>query len=672
MKLELSVKNQSIETSGITKDYKQAFCEYIWNGFEANATHVDIKFEYNKLGGVNEVIIQDDGDGIKYETISDTFGTFLASQKNGLSLQMKSKANKGKGRFSCFGFASDIQWDTTVVSEDELVAYHIFLNSANKNECELTEPIKVDASTGTIVKITGIDDLNENDVNFEALEDTFLKAFAWYLYLNKDKGLSLTINGQKIDYTKYIDLDNSITETSILESNIFIITLVVWQEKIKENFCSYYLDEQGALCGKDTTKFNRNTVNFNHSVYVKSSFFNGKDNISLNKSVTEIDGQISIDEAEKENKILKNLRKKLQELICQRMDDYMIKRADKAIDDMIKRDSFPSFSNDIYGEMRKKDLIQVTKELYRLESSIFYNLKPIQEKSFLSFLNLLLNSEERENILSIVEEIVELSAEQRASFSDILKRTKLSNIVDSIKFIEDRYRVIEALKRIIYDLTDYANERDHVQKIVEQHYWLFGEQYNLVTSDQRMQKALEQYLYLLYGDSAPQAVLTPDEEEMRRMDIFACAARKAEDATGTEIQENLVVELKAPKITLTKKVLRQIEDYMDFVRKQPQFNSQYRRWKFIAVCKDVDDDVRSRYIAKEAMGKKGLVACIENYEVYALTWDDVFKSFEIRHSFLLDKLKMDQAAIAADLEASAGCIQSRNTANIITHEICTA
>ena len=63
------------------------------------------------------------------------------------------------------------------------------------------------------------------------------------------------------------------------------------------------------------------------------------------------------------------------------------------------------------------------------------------------------------------------------------------------------------------------------------------------------------------------------------MDIFLCGARKTEDSVGDEIQENLVIELKAPKVVLTKKVLRQIEDYMDFVRKQPQFNTQLCRWE---------------------------------------------------------------------------------------------
>ena len=99
MKLGLSVNNQSVETSGITKDYKEALCEYVWNGFEANATHVELTFTENELGGISQVQISDNGNGIQYETLQDTFGAFLASQKSGLSLQLKSKANKGKGRF---------------------------------------------------------------------------------------------------------------------------------------------------------------------------------------------------------------------------------------------------------------------------------------------------------------------------------------------------------------------------------------------------------------------------------------------------------------------------------------------------------------------------------------------------------------------------------------------
>ncbi|MCD8196267.1 MAG: hypothetical protein LUE24_03755, partial [Lachnospiraceae bacterium] len=237
---------------------------------------------------------------------------------------------------------------------------------------------------------------------------------------------------------------------------------------------------------------------------------------------------------------------------------------------------------------------------------------------------------------------------------------------DTIKFIEDRYKVIELLKSIVYDLTKFANERDHVQKIVEQHFWLFGEQYNLASADQRMQKALDQYRNILYGEEDITAKLNPDAENERRMDIFLCNTRNVDTAFETTLEENIVVELKAPRISLTKKVLRQVEDYMDFVRRQPQFNSELRRWKFIAVCKEVDAYVKEQYEAFEDKGKVGLVFQVDKCEIYALTWDDIFKSFDIRHKLMLERLKYDRERVANELMAEVGNIEGREKADALT------
>ena len=66
MILKLSVNNQSVESSGITKDYKDALCEYVWNSFEANATAVAIDCIPNELTGSAEIVITDNGNGIAY------------------------------------------------------------------------------------------------------------------------------------------------------------------------------------------------------------------------------------------------------------------------------------------------------------------------------------------------------------------------------------------------------------------------------------------------------------------------------------------------------------------------------------------------------------------------------------------------------------------------------
>ncbi len=667
MILQLSVKNQSIESSGITNDYKEAICEYIWNGFEAHATEVNIDYSLNIASGVSELSISDNGAGIVYDDLSDTFGAFLTSQKNLLSLKMKSRANKGKGRFSFSAFATGAKWITTYKDSDsvEYKAYEIILENDKKEVLSYTEP-KVSAirKAGTKVEFDNIFSLTAENMAFEVLEPALLKEFAWFLYLCKGRNLKININGKPIEYEKYINTEFSEKTITTIAGSRFEVTLIVWAEAIKEKFCCYFFDSKDEVKSIETTSFNRNTVEFNHSVFVKSDFFDGQENDCMEME----SDQISLFTDEDDKKVYKELKKFIAKFIEKKIGNYMSQKADDAVRQMIEeRKTFPKFPDDPYGKMQKQDLEKVTKEIYKIEPKIFYKLKPVQEKSLLGFLNLLLNSRERENVLTIVEQIVELTPEQRQDFSDMLRKTKLENVIETIKFVQDRYKVIELLRTIVFDMTQYANERDHIQKIVQQHFWLFGEQFNLASADERMKNALEKYINILYGVKDIEATLDEDAEQERRMDIFMCNVRDIEASFRTTMEENIIVELKAPKVILSKKVLRQIEDYMDFVRKQPNFNSEYRRWKFIAVCKEVDEDVKGRYKTFEDKGKIGLVIQVENYEVYALTWDDVFKSFELRHAPLLKRLNYDREKLAKELMKEIENEEGRDKVNALTN-----
>lgn len=667
MRLPLSVNNQSVDSSGITSDYKEAICEYIWNGFEANAAKVSIDYVQNEILGIEELTIKDDGDGISYDELNETFGAFLTSKKRLLSLKAKSKINKGKGRFSFTAFAGNAIWETTYKDQEEYKHFTILMTADAKDVVECSEPeIVEEHKTGTSVRLTNVDSLSIENMNFEVIEPILLKEFAWFLYLYKGKNLEIIFHNEKLDYSKYVNTDLSETAYRTIEGFRFEISLVVWQETIKEKFCCYYFDSENVLKTKDTTSFNRNTINFNHSVYVKSDFFDRHDS-----TVEEyIDSQMNLFVTESDKKIFGKLRKEIQAIIEKKISIYLSDKADKIVNEMEnERDTFPHFSDDMYDQMRKKDLKRVAKEIYKIEPLIFFKLKPIQEKSLLGLLNLLLSSEEREKVLTIVEQVVDLTPEQRSEFSNMLKKTSLENIIDTIKYLEERFRVIEVLRAIVYDLNKFTNERDHIQKLVEKHFWLFGEQYNLASADQRMRKALEEYTNILYGEADIKADLNPDAENERRMDIFLCDNRMVETSFGTLEEENVIVELKAPKVVLTKKVYRQIEDYMDYVRRQPAFNGVSRRWKFIAVCTEVDEDIKSRYKTFEDKGKVGLVNQVENYEVYALTWDDVIKSFELKYQPLLKKLKYDREQVANELMRESAQKEGREKVEALTEAV---
>lgn len=206
MIIPLSVKNQSIETSGITKDYKEAICEYIWNALEANATRIDLNFSHNEAFGISEFAITDNGEGINYNEITETFGAFLASKKNLLSLKMKSKANKGKGRFSFIAFADGATWETIYKDNEKLFSYTIGLKNDKKEVLNCSTPKEVDSNRrGTTIYFEALNNLTVENMAFDVLEPVLLKEFAWFLYLFKNKKIQIFINQNQIDYRKYID-----------------------------------------------------------------------------------------------------------------------------------------------------------------------------------------------------------------------------------------------------------------------------------------------------------------------------------------------------------------------------------------------------------------------------------------------------------------------------------
>ena len=156
-----------------------------------------------------------------------------------------------------------------------------------------------------------------------------------------------------------------------------------------------------------------------------------------------------------------------------------------------------------------------------------------------------------------------------------------------------------------------------------------------------------------------------DKESLQRMDIFLYSQRIQEDRSS----EMLVIELKAPHVKLSLDVFNQIVRYANTIRKEPRFTSNNRVWRFFAVCSEVEDDVKVKYKNFEHLGKKGLADVIGNFELYALSWDDVFQSFEARHDFLLSRLKLDYSQVSAELGVGDNPLTSRTDVTDLTQKL---
>lgn len=656
MKKELKVKNDSIDVAGIKKDYKDAIMEYIWNGFDADATIIDITYKVNELGGISEIKICDNGSGINFENIDNTFGAFLSSEKrNSKNLVDNIHGSKGKGRFSFICFAHYCKWNTIYTEGKEFYKYSIKMDDINKKEYELSDKQKTDINnTGTEVIITGIDNLLEEDINCYDFEECLLNNFSWYLYLNKEKQYKLNLNGKALEYNKFIDTTLSENYDLEIEDFKFKVYFIKWLKDVKSKYYFHMLDDENNQKYKAFTRYNNNGIGFMHSVYINSSYFN---NFQPSQKAEDDNTQISLlqnknEENNERSPIYKELIYKLDEIVTNKCKQFLRVNSSKLIEDLEKENVFPIFPNDKYGNIRRKDLVDVVKEVYCVQPRIFRKANTEQKKTVIGFLNLLLDSDERKNVITIMESVTKLSKEERENLANLLEKTTLNNIVKTLQMLEERNETIGVLKNIVFKAEQSANERDHIQKIMEKNFWIFGEQYHLVTADKNFEKALKEYLYILDGkENEKDLYKIINQDKLRRMDIFMCAKRPLDTYSESSIlEENIVLELKAPYVPIDKKIFRQIEDYMDLIKGEPQFNSTSREWKFYAISNRIDDFIKEKYKENEDKGLPFLVKKVDNCKIFIMTWDDIFKSFEHKYRYLYEKLNFEKSDLEAQLE----------------------
>lgn len=657
---KLSTSSRSVLNSGLTDDYRQAIAEYVWNGFDAGASCVEIKYAASdELGNFGYLIISDNGKGIRRDTLEYTFGRFLDSQKQ-QSYQRTSevRGKKGKGRFSFQKFAYHAEWTTRHINTDgQLMQYAIKIDVEDLSNYETTEETVLDQnvySTGTEVKFFNVHDLSTEHLQSPTFFDYLSQQFAWFLCLNEAKGFVLKINGLTLDYGDLIDVEEG-TRLEVADY-YFDVTYIRWTRKISDKFYFYMMNSNCHENYKELTSFNNNNINFFHSVYVKSSYF---DRFLYEKTPEErYDGFVN-----QSDSVYKRLMKDLKVFLLNKEKAFVSEiAAAKLIEDYEANGVLPHFKASEYDQIRKQDLTNTIKQIYAVQPKVFKGLNKEQQKTMVAFLNLLLDSEEREKILFILDGIVSLSDDERTQLANVLHSTSMLKISKVARMMHDRLEAIECLKQLVYDLTKFTTERTHIQKIIEKCFWLFGEQYHLVSADVTFERALASYLNVLNPENSEEKNYIDDEERNRRPDIFLCRQQTVSDAATTSmLEENIIVELKRPSIDIGIKQYRQIEDYLNLIKKEAKFNSESRIWKFIVVGKVIEEDIKEKYESFKHMNKRYLIYQQGRYEIYAMSWDDVFMEFDYRHHYILSKLEFSNESIKQEIEQVQADVNGSNS-----------
>ena len=656
--------NVNVTSNGIKKilsNYEKpnSIAEYIWNGFDATANTVSINYTVNNFGLLEFLEIIDNGYGINQSKLNSKFKPFYESEKAiKVSAPKHTSTMHGKngvGRLTFFTFAHSAKWLTTFYNGKKHETNSIIINSSELTDFKVENVGNESELTGTIVTFTNIM-ISEFEMD-KVIIPFLIREFCWFLELNKHKNFKIVINNIPLQYQYNIaesDEKISITYLDNKTNNktVFNVKFIQWKESLHQEYSKYYfLNDKENEVYKDHTTLNKKGDEFFHSVYIQSDYFKDFD---FNSSENERQGKLF--GKAKSSPEYRYLIKEINQILREKRKPFLRQFADKLIDQYEETGILPNYKTEWEAKYKKEDLIETLKSLYEIQPKLFTSLSINQKKTFVRFLDLLLDSNEREDLFKVLDEILDLSTKEREDLAKIFRTTKLNRVIETLKLIEDRYKTYYKLRDLVFNPDLKADEVHHLQKLIESHYWIFGEQYHLVTAaEPKFEEALRRYTYLLTEKDT--SIEIDHQHKLKEMDIFACRQNTLVDRI-----ENIVIELKHPSISLGEEQYSQLHKYLQVISTQPEFNGSNVYWEFYLIGRKFST---SKYIedlidTNKNHGIPSLILSKDNgrIKVYAKKWSEVFADFEIKHNFLDSKLKLEREQLFNELSTANEVIQA--------------
>lgn len=113
------------------------------------------------------------------------------------------------------------------------------------------------------------------------------------------------------------------------------------------------------------------------------------------------------------------------------------------------------------------------KAAYKIQPSLFSNANITEKKFVCATFASLVSTEQSDLIILVLQQIAELTDEERQDLFNILTRTRLSNVIATIREIDKRLQVIESLQVLIDEHKQETLEVVHIQKILDSNFWIF-------------------------------------------------------------------------------------------------------------------------------------------------------------------------------------------------------
>lgn len=657
-KIPVNLSSDYLKSITVTSRPLLSLAEVIWNGLDADAQRVSVRFDRNQLDTVEAIRIRDDGTGINFDHAGALFGTLGDSWKKSKNRTTGGRGlhgKNGKGRFRAFGLGSRITWSTTAHRDGVgLVSFRISGSTAALKDFEVSDPVVVNhgSKSGTEVIIENLHrefgSLTHSDA---ALDVT--REFA--SYLAKHPGVIIDYDGIVLDPKTVQDRASDLTCEEVTLSDgrktTPVVRVVEWKTKVERSL--HLCDETGVSFHEIKIGTGVRAPGFNFTAYLLSEVMRDLD--KENKLILE-------DVHPDVGALIESAKKTLKGYFRQREAEDLSKAVARWKEE------------NIYPYDEKTDLTPVEEAERQVFDIVAINVQEYlpdfedsaqSSKRFTFRLLAQAIKDNPESLQKIIGEVLSLKTDAQNDLADLLERTPLAAIVKAAKIVTNRLDFVKGIHDLLFDkeTKKILLERDQLHKILEQEAWLISEEFALAGSEKTLEEVLNIHLEKLgKREDDPEPVEVGDGKR-GRVDLMFHKA--VQPRTGEF--DYLVVELKRPSQKINSEVLTQVERYAWAVARDARFHGVPIRWTFVAISNEMDDFATAKANQKDRA--PGLVYDDAQLKirVFARTWSEVLNDARSRLRFFKDQLSYE-----ADRDTARAYLKAKHEKFLPTPEQATA
>ncbi|MGE4194052.1 MAG: ATP-binding protein [Pseudodesulfovibrio sp.] len=618
-------------TARITSDHMQriagsskrpvlAIYELIANSLDADADTIHIKTVKSPMGGLQKIIVEDDGYGIDYDQVETFFGDLGNSWKKGKLSKKKKRHMQGKigeGRYRVFAIASYAKWATVYSG----LKFELTCDNFDKNTgiFVLTDPEKTKHKNGTTVDVQIFKDSYEFLLDTDYLIQKIAARFK--LYLSAYKDINIFVN------KKLVDVKSIIADTINLspfkyrdypeEINIEIVR---WLKDTKPSIEVFNNDNQFIDREKKVNTLANSLIN--STVYVRSDVFNQISHMSVIKDSPEYDEIIEL--------VFKKIKDHFKE---QRRAEK-----EKTIKEWKKAKIYPYKPVDDISEVEQaeRNLFDIL-ALYVFEKGGLLNSEKKQKKLSLALLKEII-SKNPGSFGHILSDVFRLPKQDKDIFNSLLQEYRLANIIAATNKANSRLKIAMAIEDKIYNkkTNKILKEVPHLQNFFYDNLWLFKEGFDTASRELELTEIMKREFPELKGKIEP--VNRPGNKKKGFVDfMLICSKNGTNDGEKT----NIIIELKRPSIKLSNKEAEQVRSYARGISSHPRFKNTNAKWYFYLIGAHIHQDFEDSIKQKDKPYGLFQDPASGDYEIWILPWSSVLNEAKAKLRFYKENIGQD-------------------------------